>query len=353
VKAIAPTPPSEIDFGGVNKINFGRSGKQRRVPTAQEQGEPGKAVACKLANVQPTPSTGPPILTADSACTVTYVSLSCPVLNKRLTRNPIKIKIPNGATIESTHITEIDRPMLRPTARKAHIVPALDNCSLLSLGQLCDPGCSILPEANTLSMLDAGEAILPGSRDHSTGMWHIILPSASSTHMSHHVGKQSTANLAAFAHATLFSPSLSTLEKAPNNGYLTNFPGLNAQSLRKVPPASVPMAKGHLDQTRKNQRSTRQGTHIEPDRDDPINGTDDFTPPVDTTKTFECYCAITEPTGQIYTDQTGRFISPSSTSNNYLMILYDYDSIHIFAQPMKNQQGPTIVEAYAILDKRL
>jgi hypothetical protein len=72
-------------------------------------------------HLQPTPSTGPPILTADSACTETYVSLSCPVLNKRLTQNPIKIKIPNGVTIESTHVAEIDLPMLRPAARKAHL----------------------------------------------------------------------------------------------------------------------------------------------------------------------------------------------------------------------------------------
>jgi hypothetical protein len=60
--------------------------------------------------------------------------------------------------------------MLRPAAFKAHIVPALDNCSLLSLGQLCDAGYNILLRANTLSVLDAGEAILTGSRDHSTGM---------------------------------------------------------------------------------------------------------------------------------------------------------------------------------------
>jgi hypothetical protein len=150
----------------------------------------------------------------------------------------------NGATIKSIHVDEIDLPMLR------HIFPVPDNCSLLLLGQLCDAGYNILLEATTLSVLDAGEAILTGSRDHSTGMWHITLPSASTTNMSHHVGKQFTANLVAFAHATLFSPSLSTLEKALN--YLTNFPGLNAQSLRKFPPASVPMSN-QLDQTRKNQ----------------------------------------------------------------------------------------------------
>jgi hypothetical protein len=273
------------------------------------------------------------------------------VLNKRLTSHPITIKIPNGATIQSTHVAELDLPMLRPDARKAHIVPALDDCSLLSLGQLCDAGYQILLEANTLSVLDDGHTILTGSREHSTGMWQITLPSP--THQSHHLGKQSTSDMVAFAHATLFSPSLSTLEKALTNGYLTNFPGLTAQALRKFPPASVPMTKGHLDQTRMNQRSTRAVTLIEPDSDDPLHGNDDFTPTAASTKTFECFCAIAEPTGQIYTDQTGRFISPSSTGNNYLMIMYDYDSNFIFAQPMKNRQGPTILDAYATLHARL
>jgi hypothetical protein len=244
--------------------------------------------------------------------------------------------------------------MLRPAARKAHIVPALDNCSLLSLGQLCDAGYTILLEADTLSVLDDGSAILTGGRDHSTGMWNIALPTASLTHLSNHIGKQSTADMVAFAHATLFSPALATLEKALHLGFLTNFPGLTTQSLRKFPPASVPTAKGHLDQTRMNQRSTRQGTTITPDRDDPLHDDDDdTTPEANPSKTYECFCAIAEPTGQIYTDQTGRFISPSSTGNNYLMILYDYDSNFIFAQPMKNRQAETIVAAYASLHARL
>jgi hypothetical protein len=272
------------------------------------------------------------------------------VFNKRLATKPIKIKIPNGSTIESTHVAELDLPMLRPAARQAHIVPALDNCSLLSLGQLCDAGYQILLEADTLSVLDASETILSGSRDHSSGMWHIELPSPNAPiHLGHHSAKQPAADMVAFAHATLFSPSLSTLENALNRGYLINFPGLTAQSLRKFPPASIPMAKGHLDQTRKNQRSTRHGTKP-PSDEDPVH---DATPKSETTKTFECYCSIAEPTGQIYTDQTGRFIAPSSTGNNYLMILYDYDSNHIFAQPLKNRQAPTIVAAYSILHARL
>jgi hypothetical protein len=243
--------------------------------------------------------------------------------------------------------------MLRSNARKAHVVPALDNCSLISLGQLCDSGYHILLEADTKNVLDDGISILTGRRDHSTSMWHIPLPNASPQHLSQHSIKQSVADMVAFAHATLFSPALSTLATALAIGFLTNFPGLTTQSLRKFPPASVPMAKGHLDQARMNQRSTRQINIITPDNNDPIHGDDDSFPPAVATKTFECFCAIAEPTGQIYTDQTGRFIAPSSTGNNYLMVLYDYDSNHIFAQPMKNRQAATIVEAYATLHARL
>jgi hypothetical protein len=59
------------------------------------------------------------------------------------------------------------------------------------------------------------------------------------------------------AHSSLFSPVLSTLETALEIGYVTNFPGLTAKTLRKHPPKSIAMTKGHQDQTRKNQRLTK------------------------------------------------------------------------------------------------
>ena len=60
-----------------------------------------------------------------------------------------------------------------------------------------------------------------------------------------------------------------------------------------------------------------------------------------------------EPTGQIYTDQTGRFITPSSNGNNYLLVLYDYDSNAIFAQPLITCTGKAILAAYKILHTEL
>ncbi len=45
------------------------------------------------------------------------------------------------------------------------------------------------------------------------------------------LGLPTSAELVAFAHATLFSPMLQTLEQALNKGFLTNFPGLDVMSL--------------------------------------------------------------------------------------------------------------------------
>jgi hypothetical protein len=56
-----------------------------------------------------------------------------------------------------------------------------------------------------------------------------------------------------------------------------------------------------------------------------------------------CYAATYKATGQINTDQTGWFVTPSSRGNNYIIILYYYDSNHIFAQPIKNRQAKTIL----------
>jgi hypothetical protein len=63
--------------------------------------------------------------------------------------------------------------------------------------------------------------------------------------------------LVAYSHATLFSPALSTLEKALQCGYVRNFPGLSVKTLQRHPPRSVATAKGHLDQVRQGLRSTR------------------------------------------------------------------------------------------------
>ena len=58
-------------------------------------------------------------------------------------------------------------------------------------------------------------------------------------------------------------------------------------------------------------------------------------------------------TGQIHTDQTGQFVVPSSTGYNYLLILYDYDSNSILAEPMPRRTGLCILHAYKVVHARL
>jgi hypothetical protein len=291
----------------------------------------------------------PQPLVADTGATDNYVSISCPVLNKRPTAHPIRISNPNGQVMTSTHEADLDLPTLRLAARRAHIVPDLHHCSLLSMGVLCDAGYTVEFDRTHMRVLDDGACVLTGTRYAPTGMWHINVPTLPAPAPSAQANKLSGTTIkdsVAYAHATLFSPALSTLEHALNHNFLTNFPGLNVSTLRRYAPTSIPMDKGHLDQVRQNVRSTK------PPRPSPEPDTDTNPSPI-TTKTHECYAAIYEPHGQVYSDQTGRFIIPSSSGNNYIMIVYDFDSNSIFAQPFKNRTAACILDAYKILHEHL
>jgi hypothetical protein len=63
--------------------------------------------------------------------------------------------------------------------------------------------------------------------------------------------------------------------------------------------------------------------------------------------------ASTLDSGQIYTDQTGRFPVVSSKGNKYTMILYDYDSNDILAQPIKDLTAPELLKAFQIMEQEL
>ena len=269
----------------------------------------------------------------------------------------------------STHEADLDLPCLPLAARRVHIVPALRTHSLLSMGQLCDAGCEILFTATCVQVRHNNACILTGPRDATTGLWHLGLVSAPPPDPPiapvpeqlslAAVATATPADLVAFAHAALFSPALSTLQLALDRGYISQFPGLTAQSLRKYPPSSIPMIKGHLDQSRKNQRSTKPALPSKvlapPDASNDATLQATF-PPSDPTndRTHHCFAAVFEPaSGQIHTDPTGRFIVASSSGNNYILVLYEYDSNSILVEPMLNRTGACILRAFKALHARL
>ena len=254
--------------------------------------------------------------------------------------------------MHSTHQAELPIPRLPFAARMAHIVPELRSHSLISIGTLCDAGCEVTFTTTTVTVTHNSDTIMTGTRT-PPGLWQFLITPPNTDAMANSTtGYPNAAELMAYAHSALFSPALSTLETALHNGYVRNFPGLTSKTLRRHPPKSVATAKGHLDQTRKNLRSTKPKvpTNNTPDDvapPDPTDTTDTFPPHED--RTHDCYVAVRcldEPTGKVYTDQTGKFPCTSASGNNYIMVLYDYDSNAILMEPISNRKGPTLVEAH-------
>jgi hypothetical protein len=71
----------------------------------------------------------------------------------------------------------------------------------------------------------------------------------------------------AFHDAVVFSPALSTLKRAMKIGYLPLLPGLTAHTLKEYPPPQEATTMVHLDNRRKNIKSTN--------KESPKNNTND------------------------------------------------------------------------------
>ena len=128
-------------------------------------------------------------------------------------------------------------------------------------------------------------------------------------------------------------------------------PGMTQKLLKAHTPKSEATIKGHMDANRKNQRSTKTLPSPEEENKHLEELFQDFFPtqPADGKRTHHVFLSTLHVQGQIHTDLTGRFPVPSSTGNHYLLIAYDYDSNAILLQPVKNRKGPTLLEAYKVI----
>ena len=278
--------------------------------------------------------------------------------------------MPNGDTVTSTHTCLLDLPSLPIAARRGHIFPHFPAGALLSIGQLCDAGCTASLNATTITINRNNRVILRGTRSAATNcnLWLIDVSTPSPTQFALATAPiQRTKPLAiattpyatiadriAFLHGALCSPSLSTLTDAIDAGFLTSFPELSSERVRKYPPTSAAMIQGHLDQVRRNARSTqpRPPAPSPPAAPSPITitATDTPRPGARTHHLFaECFAA----TGKIFTDQTGRFPFVSTAGMTDMLVLYDYDSSYIHVEAMPSRTGYQIQLAYERAHKLL
>jgi hypothetical protein len=143
--------------------------------------------------------------------------------------------------------------------------------SLISIGLLCDHGCTAVFESTRVTIKQQSGTILTGLRSPTTGLWCLQLPSTPSAPQSadtpasavaHHSANSIITNKTigdhiAFYHASMYSPTLSTWCDVTDAGRMTTCPELTSAQVRKHPPTSVPMIQGHLDQQRANLCSTQ------------------------------------------------------------------------------------------------
>jgi hypothetical protein len=90
----------------------------------------------------------------DSGCTGHFLLSKAPCLNKTLTSSSLTVRLPNGQTMKSAHTATLDIPQLSKVAKAAHVFPAMENNSILSVGQLCDEGYYVLFSTDGVKILN-------------------------------------------------------------------------------------------------------------------------------------------------------------------------------------------------------
>ena len=167
--------------------------------------------------------------------------------------------------------------------------------------------------------------------------------------------QQTKKELLDYLQASLFSPVKSTILQAILNNNLCTFPGLdNIKFVRKHLQQSIDTMVGHQKQERKNIQSTKTSDKLSTQernaQDHSIDIERDYFPMPEfpNSKTFNCFAILLpfESTTKAYSDLTGKFPIISSRGYKYILIVYDYDSNSILAEPLVSRQVGIIKSAW-------
>jgi hypothetical protein len=283
----------------------------------------------------------------DYGCTGHFLLVNAPCLNKVKSQTPLTVRLPNGATMESSHTADLDIPELNAAAPKAHVFPGMAHHYLLSVGQLCDEGYIVTFKRDTVTLCNSGSSkLLSGPRDLNTGLWRINLKQTNK-HIPDPIANnvyelRNTGALVHYLHKALFSPTKSAMLQAVKDGHLITWPGLTEDAINKNLKLTPATAMGHMNQWRQNILSTSKAPiekHPTPDAD---LGT----------KTHLVYAVVVDQ-GQLYTDLTGKFPVRSSKGNSYVMVCYIYDCNYIKVVPMKSRSASEWAKAYDSIHQEL
>jgi hypothetical protein len=277
--------------------------------------------------------------------------VNAPFQNKVKSQNPLRVRLPNGDTMDSTHKASLDIPELSKASSIAHVFPGMVNHSLLSVGQLYNEGYYITFRIDAVTIYSStGKPILKGKRDLNTVLWRIYLQHEkpqNSIYVANNLYELlNTGEFVKYFHKAMFSPTKSDLLQAFKNGHLITWSGLTEQAINKHLKMTPVTATGHINQRRQNIISTSKVSITSDIENETI------TPAGLGSKTHLIYAVVIDQ-GQLYTDLTGIFPVRSSKDNCYVMICYYYDCNYVKAVPIKSRSAYEWLKAYEHVHQEL
>jgi hypothetical protein len=250
------------------------------------------------------------------------------------------VRLPKGATMESSHTADLDIPELNAAASKAHVLPGMAHHYILSVGKLRDEGYIVTFRRDTVKICNSENSkLLSGPRDDTAGLWRINLKQTNN-HIPDPIANnvyelRNTAALVHYLHKSLFSQTKAAMLQAVTDGHLITQPGLTEDAINKHLKLTLATAMGHMNQRRQNIRSTSKAPAEKQQTPDKDLGT----------KTHVVYAVVVDQ-GQLYTDLTGKFPVRSRKGNSYVMVCYVYDCNYVNFIPMKSRSASEWVKAY-------
>jgi hypothetical protein len=237
----------------------------------------------------------------ESGYTGHFLLVNAQCLSKVIFWTPLTVRLPNGATMESSHTAELDIPKFNTAVSKSHVFPGMANHSLLSVGQLCDKGYIVTFKHASVTVCNSQMyQILNGPRYLDTGLWRINVK-RDNTHIHEPIANnlyklRNTGALVNYLHKALFSPTKYALLQAVKDRHLITWSGLTEDAIHKHLKLTPATAMGHMNQRRQNMRSTSKTLSVDASTADTDLGT----------KTH-LVCAVLVDQGQLNTDLMGKF----------------------------------------------
>ncbi|KAL7502572.1 hypothetical protein ACHAXN_003578 [Cyclotella atomus] len=283
-----------------------------------------------------------------------------------LKRSNKRVKVANGAVSNATNVTLLPFEQLSNKARTADTFTDFPN-SLMSVGVTSDDGCISIFDKHGVTVHKEedvlitckGEPILIGVRDENgryriplmqqRGRWQPRQPKKRVSEKLRQANSvydlPSVEQAIKWMHAVCGFPVKSTWIKAVKAGNFVGWPLLTEKNIAKYYPETDETPKGHMNQTRKNVRSTKA-------KKQPLEVCN-MAASLKGQKVQDVFVKTYDVRETIFSDQTGKFPTQSQRGNKYIMVMVEIDSNAILVEPMRSRNDGEMIRAYDVLVKRL